>query len=308
MTSKLPLPVTLMAIAIASAVMPLQAQITEVARAPITEMAQLTFGHRCDDRFVIRNDGNKPVDLEYGLIRLDRADGTPLAVLFNYACHPVVLGPDNYEYSADYVGTACATVEEQLKIKCLFLQGDVTQRPDLGRTLRRGQTHAAPLQNTPVAQLQPVDMDVTLGQDVGNSPLLQRRVDKQLVGGLHHIGSGQWPGRFARHVPHVEETRVDKQQPALRIIRFVGEHAITRAVKRAPQVLQALRQCRLGPHLLGDVARHGDHTQQVPGEHAIIGLRPTGDLAAPFDLSQAGDVRWSSIPRPRASCPTCSPG
>lgn len=53
---------------------------------------------------------------------------------------------------------------------------------------------------------------------------------------------------------------------------------------------------------------HGDHTQQVPGEHAIIGLRPTGDLAAPFDLSQAGDVRWSSIPRPRASCPTCSPG
>ena len=53
---------------------------------------------------------------------------------------------------------------------------------------------------------------------------------------------------------------------------------------------------------------HGDHTQQVPGEHAIIGLRPPGDLAAPFDLSQAGDVRWSSIPRPRASCPTCSPG
>ena len=67
MTSKLPLPVTLMAIAIGSAAMPLQAQITEVARAPITEMAQLTFGHRCDDRFVIRNDGNKPVDLEYAL-------------------------------------------------------------------------------------------------------------------------------------------------------------------------------------------------------------------------------------------------
>lgn len=52
---------------------------------------------------------------------------------------------------------------------------------------------------------------------------------------------------------------------------------------------------------------HGDHTQQVPGEHAIIGLRPTGDLAAPFDVSQAGDIRWSSIPKPRASCPTCSP-
>lgn len=65
----------------------------------------------------------EPVDQEYGLIRLDRADGTSLAVLFNYACHPVVLGPDNYEYSADYVGTACATVEERLKTRCLFLQG-----------------------------------------------------------------------------------------------------------------------------------------------------------------------------------------
>lgn len=64
-----------------------------------------------------------PVDLEYGLLRFDRADGTPLAVLFNYACHPVVLGPDNYQYSADYVGPACATVEEQLKTTCLFLQG-----------------------------------------------------------------------------------------------------------------------------------------------------------------------------------------
>ncbi|EME18527.1 HesA/MoeB/ThiF family protein [Rhodococcus triatomae] len=53
---------------------------------------------------------------------------------------------------------------------------------------------------------------------------------------------------------------------------------------------------------------HGDHTQRVPGEHAIIGLRPVSDLATPFDLSQAGDVRWLSIPGPRTACPTCSSG
>lgn len=51
---------------------------------------------------------------------------------------------------------------------------------------------------------------------------------------------------------------------------------------------------------------HGDHTQRVPGEHAIIGLRPTGDLAEPFNLREVGDVRWSSIPGPRTSCATCS--
>ena len=45
----------------------LDAQITEVARTPIADAAQLTFGHLCDDRFVIRNDGTKPIELEYSL-------------------------------------------------------------------------------------------------------------------------------------------------------------------------------------------------------------------------------------------------
>ncbi len=48
---------------------PLGAQITEVARTPIADAAQVTFGYLCDDRFVIRNDGTKPIDLEYGLER-----------------------------------------------------------------------------------------------------------------------------------------------------------------------------------------------------------------------------------------------
>ncbi len=45
----------------------LNAQITEVARTPIADAAQLTYGYLCDDRFVIRNDGTKPVELEYGV-------------------------------------------------------------------------------------------------------------------------------------------------------------------------------------------------------------------------------------------------
>lgn len=70
-------------------------------------------------------------------------------------------------------------------------------------------------------------------------------------------------------------------------------------------------------HLVGTLAaktavatlletHHGDDTQGLPGEHAILGLHPTGDLAAPFDLHQAGDIRWSPLPSPRPHCPTCS--
>jgi hypothetical protein len=51
----------------ASGTLSAQEQITEVSRTPIASAAQLTFGYLCDDRFVIRNDDTKPVDLEYGL-------------------------------------------------------------------------------------------------------------------------------------------------------------------------------------------------------------------------------------------------
>lgn len=64
-----------------------------------------------------------PVDPEFTVVRLNRADGTPLAVLLHYACHPVVLGSDHDRYSADYVGAMRALVEKELDTTCLFLQG-----------------------------------------------------------------------------------------------------------------------------------------------------------------------------------------
>lgn len=53
--------------------------------------------------------------------------------------------------------------------------------------------------------------------------------------------------------------------------------------------------------------RHGDTTQRLPGEYAILGLRPTGDLTPPFDLQRAGQTRWVDLPPPRPDCPTCGP-
>src|SRR5262249_47218771 len=66
-----------------------------------------------------------PVDPTVGVIRLDRRDGSPLAILVNYACHPVVLGPDNLSYSADYPSTMRDTIEEGFNRSSMafFLQG-----------------------------------------------------------------------------------------------------------------------------------------------------------------------------------------
>lgn len=66
-----------------------------------------------------------PVDPTVAVLRIDTAEGKPLAVLVNYACHPVIFGPDNLEYSADWVGVMIKTVEAQVgeSVEGFFLQG-----------------------------------------------------------------------------------------------------------------------------------------------------------------------------------------
>lgn len=66
-----------------------------------------------------------PVDPTVAVLRVDTADGRPLAVLVNYACHPVVFGRDNTQYSADYPGVMTKTVEQAMggQPLCFFLQG-----------------------------------------------------------------------------------------------------------------------------------------------------------------------------------------
>ncbi|MFN7997807.1 MAG: neutral/alkaline non-lysosomal ceramidase N-terminal domain-containing protein [Bryobacteraceae bacterium] len=66
-----------------------------------------------------------PVDPTVTVVRIDRTDGSPLAVLVNYACHPVVFGSDNFQYSADYPGVMNRVVEKELggDVQSFFLQG-----------------------------------------------------------------------------------------------------------------------------------------------------------------------------------------
>lgn len=68
---------------------------------------------------------NGPVDSTVGVIRVDRADGTPIAILVNYACHPTVFGSDNLRYSSDFIGAMAGTVAAAFDGRpvCFFLQG-----------------------------------------------------------------------------------------------------------------------------------------------------------------------------------------
>ena len=66
-----------------------------------------------------------PIDPTVLVLRIDNAQGSPIAILVNYACHAVVFGPDNMKYSTDYPGVMEKFVEDEFDGKplCFFLQG-----------------------------------------------------------------------------------------------------------------------------------------------------------------------------------------
>ena len=65
-----------------------------------------------------------PIDPEIGMLRLDREDGRPLAVAYNFACHPIQGVPSGGN-TADIIGFASRVVEENFgdATVALFLQG-----------------------------------------------------------------------------------------------------------------------------------------------------------------------------------------
>jgi len=65
-----------------------------------------------------------PYDTDVGVLRVDTADGQPLAVVCHHACHPVILGSSNFLISADFPGVAMRHVERSRPgITALFVNG-----------------------------------------------------------------------------------------------------------------------------------------------------------------------------------------
>ena len=65
-----------------------------------------------------------PIDPQVGLLRIDRQDGRPLAILYNFACHPI-MNPPGKGSSADFPGFASDLIEKALGdgAMAFFVQG-----------------------------------------------------------------------------------------------------------------------------------------------------------------------------------------
>jgi hypothetical protein len=88
-----------------------------------------------DGRDVLGEVPDHPIDQSVGVIRVDQLDGQPIAVLFSYGCHAVVVGPRAAVAATDYPGPARRIVEHGLGGTALFLQacgGNVNPRAGIG--------------------------------------------------------------------------------------------------------------------------------------------------------------------------------
>jgi hypothetical protein len=64
-----------------------------------------------------------PVDRQIGLIRLEHSNGSPLALIANYAMHGTVLGYQNLQISGDAPGIVAEYVEKKLGAPMLYING-----------------------------------------------------------------------------------------------------------------------------------------------------------------------------------------
>jgi hypothetical protein len=112
-----------------------QAQVSEVSRTAIADAAQLTFGHLCEDRFVIRNDGTAPVTLAYGVAK--GTEQTTLTIgsreiveLSSKARQPLELWMDGRRIArAEKERRSCKDVQGSAAVQVSSLNVESTSRP-----------------------------------------------------------------------------------------------------------------------------------------------------------------------------------
>jgi hypothetical protein len=140
-----------------------------------------------DGRIVIGEAASGLIDHELGLVRIERPDGSLLALVVNATAHPVILGPANLAVSADFVGIARLLVESHIGAPLLFVQGacaDVNPREaatrGLDSTIRAGNAFAAdilagldgdtrPIEATPLAAAR-LEVELPLRQPIAGEP------------------------------------------------------------------------------------------------------------------------------------------
>lgn len=72
---------------------------------------------------VIGENPEGSVDTELNVIKIEDLNKKPIALIVNYSCHPVILGPENLHISGDYPACAADIIEKNTGIPVMFITG-----------------------------------------------------------------------------------------------------------------------------------------------------------------------------------------
>jgi neutral ceramidase len=93
---------------------------TATGRSPLAVNRRMTAP---DGRVTVGLAADGVSDPTLTVVRLDGEDDQPVATIVNYACHPIILGPDNTYVTPEYPGVLKRVVEAAVGGHCLFVQG-----------------------------------------------------------------------------------------------------------------------------------------------------------------------------------------
>ncbi len=135
----------------------------------------------------------KTTDPALQVIRFDDAEGKPLAVLVNFAAHPVMTNEADLRFSADWPGYMKGRVESEMQTKCVFMQGaagDMSPNspPGVSGPEQFGQ-HMAD---------QVLEMARAIETKVPEHPQIQGQVDRYLFGSRIDFANSWIMAAFSR--------------------------------------------------------------------------------------------------------------
>jgi hypothetical protein len=120
----------------------IETRVRDAGQAALTRLAPAVACFSQDEIEGIGGERNNPdsaVDSRVTVMRFEAMDGTPVAIMFHYACHPTVLGADTCHYSADFPGAARSRIlADYPNAVCLYLNGAAGNVST--RFTRRGQS------------------------------------------------------------------------------------------------------------------------------------------------------------------------
>ena len=134
-----------------------------------------------------------PVDHSVPVLRVSDEDGKLLAIVFGYACHPVTLGGDFYQYNGDYAGFSQAALETvHPGVTAMFMAGcggDIN--PDPRGTLELARQHgnslAAAVDSALTKEMQKISGPLSVAFDRVDLPFVDPPAKEELK---KRIGQG----------------------------------------------------------------------------------------------------------------------